>query len=71
MLPGMDGLELASELERRDRALPVLYVSGYSEEAMTQRLQARRGFAFLEKPFQVEQLLGAVKGVLDGERRVG
>jgi len=68
-LPGMSGLALGTEFERRHPKVPVLYMSGYSEEDLIEQLRTRRGIAFLEKPFQIDELLGAVQGAMGGERR--
>src|SRR5690349_12014161 len=54
VMPEMSGGELASRL-----GLPVLFVSGYSEE------RVEPGMPFLEKPFDRVGLLRAVRAVLD------
>ncbi len=67
MLPGMSGLEVSEAFSRRRPGVPVLYSSGYSEEDLTRKLSTRPGLSYLEKPFQVDQLLDAVAAALNGD----
>lgn len=54
-MPGsMDGPDLAAELRRRDQALPVLMISGYSEPVDT-------AYGFLAKPFTGAELESAIE----------
>jgi PAS domain S-box-containing protein len=56
---GASGRQLAERLQRRKPSLQVLYVSGFSDEAMLEELG--RGALFLEKPFTPEELLRRVR----------
>jgi DNA-binding response OmpR family regulator len=63
MLPGMDGLEVCSELQR-DRWVPVLMLTARTEES-----DKIAGFAvgaddYLTKPFNPRELVARVKSVL-------
>ncbi len=63
-MPGLSGHELADRVRRVHPGLPILFVSGYPEEA---DLRARLGdprSAFLAKPFTPEGLLAAVRRLL-------
>ncbi|MBW6397307.1 response regulator [Roseomonas sp. HJA6] len=61
-MPGeMDGFTLAEMLRERLPAMSVVLASGYAERAVGEGV-AERGFAFLEKPFRMAALLGAVAG---------
>lgn len=61
-MPGeMDGFALAETLRERLPGLSVVLASGYAERAVGEGV-AERGFAFLEKPFRMATLLGAVDG---------
>jgi FixJ family two-component response regulator len=64
-MPGMDGRRLAAELGRRRPGLRVLYVSGYTRDAVAERGVRDAGVNFLPKPFTASSLLGAVRAVLD------
>lgn len=64
-MPGMHGNELADRLRERWPDLPVLFMSGYPEEAaIAERIQ-RRDSDFLAKPFSPETLLNAVRLLLN------
>ncbi|MTH34126.1 response regulator [Paracoccus limosus] len=56
-LPGMNGLELQQVLNRQDRPLPIIFISGHG--AVPQAVQAIKGGAvdFLEKPFRQSVLV--------------
>ena len=61
MLPGMSGEELSRLLHRRREGLGVVYMSGYSSEALH---EAERDAVFLQKPFTPDELVQAVRTVL-------
>lgn len=63
MLPGMDGVSLAREVQKRRPGTRVLYMSGYSEDALKLR-EAGGSARLLEKPFTVEGLAQAVRTAL-------
>ena len=61
-MPGeMDGIALADALRAEWPGLSVVLVSGYAERAVGDGVAAR-GYTFLEKPFRMAALLGAVGG---------
>ena len=64
-MPEMGGRELVDRLRSEVPALPVLYVSGYSEHSLPD--DAGAATVFLEKPFTREQLLDAVERVRGGQ----
>jgi DNA-binding NarL/FixJ family response regulator len=45
----------------------VLFMSGYTDDAIMQRGATEPGTAFLQKPFSGEGLARKVRAVLDGE----
>ena len=65
MMPQMSGRELADKLTSLRPDLRVLYVSGYTDDAMLQSGSFPPGTAFLQKPFTLGSLLGKVREVLD------
>ena len=69
MMPGMGGLELARRLRSRRPELPVLYMSGYSEEMALGREKLESHSAFLGKPFSTHELLGVLGNVLSAPSR--
>ena len=72
MMPRMSGRELADRLTALRPELRVLYVSGYTDDAMLSSGSFPSGTAFLQKPFTLGSLLGKVREVLDvGQSRRG
>ncbi|MBY0503623.1 MAG: response regulator [Bryobacteraceae bacterium] len=65
MMPRMSGRELADRLTALRPELRVLYVSGYTDDAMLSSGSFPAGTAFLQKPFTLGSLLGKVREVLD------
>jgi FixJ family two-component response regulator len=67
-MPGMNGLELQTELARRGARLPVVFLTGAAD--IPSSVSAMRGGAvdFLEKRAPSEQLIAAVERALASER---
>lgn len=64
VLPGgLSGAELARELRERRGELGVVFMSGYSARLAGQSLPLPAGYAFVQKPFEVTQLLDAIDRV--------
>jgi len=66
VMPEMSGRELMHHLAERRPEVKVLYVTGYSEDAVAQHGVLDPGTAFLPKPFTPEVLTRKVREVLDG-----
>lgn len=62
---GMNGLELAEALLQMKPRLPVILMSGYSNELVQADIQNRPGFIFLAKPCAAEILNRTVRQSLD------
>ncbi|HYU90933.1 MAG TPA: MASE1 domain-containing protein, partial [Gemmatimonadales bacterium] len=65
VMPGMNGRELAQRASARRSDLKVLYVSGYTGEAVLQHRLLEPGVAFLQKPFTPDVLARKTREVLD------
>ncbi len=65
VMPGASGPELTRQLVERRPALRVIYMSGYTEDAIVQHGVLNPGIAFLQKPFTSEALARKVREVLD------
>jgi len=63
-LPGMNGRELADAARTLRPALPVLFVTGYTESAVVRHEFLGEGMALLPKPFSVNDLLRGVRQML-------
>jgi FixJ family two-component response regulator len=68
-LPGQSGLDLQRELARSGRPLPIIFITGHGDIAMS--VQAMKGGAieFLTKPLRDQDLLDAVQSGLEQDRR--
>jgi PAS domain S-box-containing protein len=69
VMPGMTGFELAGRLKPLRQSMEVIFMSGYSERVVTDRLELAG--SYLEKPFSPEALAGKVRGVLGSPRPPG
>jgi CheY-like chemotaxis protein len=66
VMPGASGPELTRQLTEQRPALRVIYMSGYTEEAIVQHGVIKPGIAFLNKPFTSEALGQKIREVLEG-----
>jgi CheY-like chemotaxis protein len=64
IMPGMRGPELAAWLRERRPEMRVLFMSGYTDEALAAQGAVERGVLFIQKPFTTADLLGKVTGAL-------
>jgi len=65
VMPGASGPELTKRLLEERRALRVIYMSGYTEDAIVQHAVLKPGIAFLHKPFTSETLGQKIREVLE------
>jgi CheY-like chemotaxis protein len=65
VMPGMSGGELASRFQAERPDARVLYISGYSDDAIVRAGVSRADSAFLQKPFSYEAFAAKVREVLD------
>jgi two-component system cell cycle sensor histidine kinase/response regulator CckA len=65
VMPGMDGRELVDIAHRDQPALPVLYISGYTDDAVAHHGVERAAVDILEKPFACDALATRVRQLLD------
>lgn len=65
ILPGMGGTELAQQLKAENPNVKLLFMSGYSDEAVTQHTRTTTGTGFVQKPFTPETLGTRIREVLD------
>jgi two-component system, cell cycle sensor histidine kinase and response regulator CckA len=64
VMPGMSGRELAKRVTEERPETKVLYLSGYTEEAIAHEGALDPGTAFLQKPFTLQVLSRKVREVL-------
>jgi PAS domain S-box-containing protein len=67
VMPGINGPELATRLQRRHPALKVLCMSGYTDEIFDGQRACEAQLPYLQKPFTADALALHVRRVLDGD----
>jgi two-component system cell cycle sensor histidine kinase/response regulator CckA len=65
VMPGLSGQELADAVRERRPGLPVVFISGYTEDHVVEDARRAGATAFVEKPFSADELLRAVRAVLE------
>ena len=63
-MPGMGGRTLAECLTHKRPGTKVLFISGYTDDAIIRHGVSEADVAFLPKPFTVEALAGKVRQIL-------
>jgi len=67
-LPGLSGLELQRELGVRERALPIVFITGHGDIPMSVRAMKAGAVEFLPKPFPDDELIAAIRASLQRDR---
>jgi FixJ family two-component response regulator len=67
-LPGASGIELQRELLKSNIKLPVIFISGYGDIAMSVRAIKSGAIEFLTKPLREQELLDAVNAGIERDR---
>jgi len=65
VMPGASGPDLTKQLMEQRPALKVIYMSGYTEDAIVHHGVLKPGIAFLHKPFTSETLGRKIRDVLE------
>ena len=65
VMPEMNGKELSQLLQARDPKMKVLFMSGYTADAMAHHGMLEEGVHFLQKPFTTVDLAKKVRQALD------
>ncbi len=64
-MPGMDGLEVTQKVREVRQSLPVVLVSGFSEDLTSERLSGEGIGSYLMKPFVAHELDAAIRRALE------
>ena len=64
-LPGMSGFELNERLVAAGRGAPVVFITAHADGRTRARAAGAGAEAFLEKPFDDDDLLSALQSALD------
>ena len=67
-MPRMDGAEAFARLQRFRPGLPVLLMSGYSEQEAVGRFTGAGFAGFIQKPFHMQELRQRLQQIIEGRR---
>ncbi|EMP57051.1 two-component response regulator [Marinobacter santoriniensis NKSG1] len=63
-MPGLGGLNVQEELQKRGQVVPIIFVSGHADVPIVVRAFKSGAFDFIEKPFNEQLLLDSVQQAL-------
>jgi FixJ family two-component response regulator len=63
-LPGMSGIDLQEKLSESQPARPIAFMTALDEPGIREQAEQGGCVAYLRKPFQSEELLGAIRKAL-------
>jgi FixJ family two-component response regulator len=64
-LPGLSGLDFQTELSKANIEVPIIFITGHGDIAMSVKAMKAGAVEFLPKPFRDQDLLDAVKLALE------
>ncbi|MBU2874693.1 response regulator transcription factor [Marinobacter salexigens] len=67
-MPGLGGLNVQEELQKRGIKLPIIFVSGHADVPIVVRAFKSGAFDFIEKPFNEQLLLDSVQQALEAHQ---
>ncbi|MES0029401.1 response regulator FixJ [Mesorhizobium sp. M0074] len=68
-MPGIDGIEFLRQLRSRGHTLPVIVMTGHADVALAVQAMKEGAADFIEKPFDDEVLIEAIRSALDSRNR--
>ncbi|WP_376705315.1 response regulator FixJ [Mesorhizobium sp. ISC25] len=68
-MPGVDGIEFLRQLRSRGHTLPVIVMTGHADVALAVQAMKEGAADFIEKPFDDEVLIEAIRSALDSRNR--
>jgi len=60
-LPRMSGIELQQQLKESGQGVPIIFISGQSDEQTRERALRAGAIGFFNKPFSINSLLLAIR----------
>ncbi len=69
-MPGMNGLEVLKEIQKKDKSLPVLIISIYPEDQYALRCLKAGASGYLTKDTAADELTMAVERILSGKKYI-
>ena len=67
-LKGLSGLDLQKQMAEADMEIPIIFITGHGDIAMTVQAMKAGAVEFLTKPFRDQDLLDAIQQALDRDR---
>jgi FixJ family two-component response regulator len=67
-MPGLNGLDLQSELARAGWQIPIIFITGHGDVPTSVRAMKAGAVDFLSKPFREQDLLDAIENALKRDR---
>lgn len=68
-MPGLSGLELQQELNRRGNRIPIIFITGHGDIPMAVEAMQNGALDFIQKPFRDQDLLDRVSDALKTDRK--
>jgi FixJ family two-component response regulator len=59
-MPGMNGLELQSELHAQQQCTPIIFITAFPEERIRKRAEAAGAVGFFGKPVDGQTIIGCL-----------
>ena len=67
-MPGMDGLELMSQIVSRDPSLPVILLTAHGSERVAVEAMKRGAYDYLAKPFDIDEVAVVMERAIEARR---
>ncbi len=67
MMPGMNGVEVASAIAKVRPGIHIFFMSGYADQDLVRQGLLEPGTHFLQKPFTPQELAERIRRIIDGE----
>lgn len=68
-MPDIDGLKILTVIKNEFPALPVLVITGFGDESLKALALSEPNTGYLDKPFEIPQLVEALEALTPGEAR--
>ncbi|MER8884880.1 response regulator FixJ [Mesorhizobium sp. M0500] len=68
-MPGIDGIEFLRQLRTRGHTIPVIVMTGHADVALAVQAMKEGAADFIEKPFDDEVLIDAIRSALDNRNQ--
>lgn len=68
-MPGISGIELQEMFNQKNIQIPIIFISGHGNIAMSVETMKAGAVDFLEKPFEDQKLIDAIHNALERSRK--